>query len=837
MKRSNDGRQIQGFNRRLIKLWYFLVVIVIQFSFGNVVAVGQELSTEAYNNFMVQTSTLHAQKESLSEIQKKVDFSIIRYLHTKVLNDWQETLPKYDSNVKLVGPNEILVDITANVSNSLLTLIINNGGTIINKFPQYNAIRARIPILVVEVIAAHTDVKYIARAAESTTNKLTTSEGDIAHNAPYVRGQSFTGTGVQVGVLSDSADYLAQVQATGDLPPVVTVLEDDPGRSGEGTAMMEIVYDLAPNAQLYFATADFGPANFANNIISLKNAGCKVIIDDVSYYNESPSQDDVISQAVRTVSEAGVLYFSSAGNDRNFNAGTAGTWEGDFVANSASPEFSNYHAYPNGAIFNQILSNPRRIDLFWSDPLGASANDYDLYVVDGSGNVKASSTNRQTGTQDPYESISVSNSNLNYTNYYVAIHKYSGSGRFLHLQAYRGKLNYATHGSTKGHHTVETAFGVSAVSAQGRTTPFTGSEPLETYTSDGPRRIFYNPNGTAITPGNLSSSGGLVRVKPDITAADCVETSTPGFAHFCGTSAAAPHAGAIAALFLSASPSPTPAQIRIAMTTADLPSPAFWNEDAGHGIVMADLALPVALAATTRQLLWAGTGGYASTWTFNGSNNYTGSNAYGPFIGWTPVNYSYNPFDGTRTLLWAGTGGYARIWTFNSSNNYTGSQVYGPYSGWTPVNYAYNPFDAIRTLLWAGTGGYAGYADTWTLDGSNNFTTYNIFGPYSGWTPVSYSYNPTDGTRTLLWAGTGGYVSIWTFDSSNNYTTYKEYGPYSGWTPVSYSYNSDGTRTLLWAGSGGYAGYADIWTLDGSNNLTTYIIYGPYSGWTPVQYE
>jgi hypothetical protein len=245
----------------------------------------------------------------------------------------------------------------------------------------------------------------------------------------------------------------------------------------------------------------------------------------------------------------------------------------------------------------------------------------------------------------------------------------------------------------------------------------------------------------------------------------------------------------------------------------------------------------------TSTLLWAGTGGYAGyadIWTLNGSNNLTTYNIYGPYSGWTPVSYSYNPAGGTRNLLWAGTGGYvgyADIWTLNGSNNLTTYNIYGPYSGWTPVSYSYNPAGGTRNLLWAGTGGYAGYADTWTLDGSNNFTTYNIFGPYSGWTPVSYSYNPTDGTRTLLWAGTGGYVSIWTFDSSNNYTTYKEYGPYSGWTPVSYSYNSDGTRTLLWAGSGGYAGYADIWTLDGSNNLTTYIIYGPYSGWTPVQYE
>ncbi|MGA2735034.1 MAG: hypothetical protein ABSG35_20850 [Syntrophobacteraceae bacterium] len=185
-----------------------------------------------------------------------------------------------------------------------------------------------------------------------------------------------------------------------------------------------------------------------------------------------------------------------------------------------------------------------------------------------------------------------------------------------------------------------------------------------------------------------------------------------------------------------------------------------------------------------------------------------------------------------RYMLWAGTGGSESIWTLDSSNNYSTSTAYGPYSGWTPVSYSINPTDGTRNVLWAGTGGYA---SIWTLGVSNNFTSYQLYGPYSGWTPVSYSINPTDGTRNVLWAGTGGYASIWTLDGSNNFTTYIDYGPYSGWTPVSYSINpTDGTRTLLWAGTGGYA---SIWTLDGSNNFTTYIDYGPYSGWTPVSYS
>jgi kumamolisin len=183
----------------------------------------------------------------------------------------------------------------------------------------------------------------------------------------------------------------------------------------------------------------------------------------------------------------------------------------------------------------------------------------------------------------------------------------------------------------------------------------------------------------------------------------------------------------------------------------------------------------------------------------------------------------------TRYMLWAGPGGSASIWTLNGSNNFTTYNQYGPYSGWTPVSYSSNS-DGTRSLLWAGTGGYA---SIWTLNGSNNYTGSQVYGPYIGWTPVSYSSN-SDGTRTLLWARTGGYAAIWTLNSSNSYITSTVYGPYSGWTPVRYSSNSDGTRTLLWAGTGGYA---SIWTLNSSNNYTTSTVYGPYSGWTPVRYS
>src|SRR5207244_3832318 len=93
------------------------------------------------------------------------------------------------------------------------------------------------------------------------------------------------------------------------------------------------------------------------------------------------------------------------------------------------------------------------------------------------------------------------------------------------------------------------------------------SNKVECFSSDGPRRKFYNAAGAAITPGNLlfATGGGTLLQKPDISAADGVATSGfsgTGLNPFYGTSAAAPHAAAIAALIKQFSPGSTTAQLR-----------------------------------------------------------------------------------------------------------------------------------------------------------------------------------------------------------------------------------------------------------------------------------
>ena len=371
--------------------------------------------------------------------------------------------------------------------------------------------------------------------------------------------------------------------------------------------MMEIVHDIAPGAKLFFATAFTSAASFANNIRTLRDVyGCDIIVDDINYFNEGAFQDGPIAQSVNYVTTSGALYFSSAGNSGSLTAGTSGTWEGDFVpgASSATPLPAGYtlHNFAASQAYNVLLTSNNRISLKWSDPLGASSNDYDLFVLDSTGaSVLCSSTNLQTGAQDPYEFCG--STAIVAGNRIVVAKKAAASALALRLDSLRGTLSVATTGSTYGHNGGQNTVTTAAVywnSAKTGTKPFVGgaANPTETFSSDGPRKIFFNPNGTPVTPGNLlfGTNGGITYSKPDITAADGVSTKTPGFLPFYGTSAAAPNAAAIAALVKSARPTYTNVQILTALkaTALDIRA-AGIDRDSGSGIVMGKEAVTYAL--------------------------------------------------------------------------------------------------------------------------------------------------------------------------------------------------------------------------------------------------
>ncbi len=582
---------------------------------------------------------IYALKASLTPAEAKLSSNLVLLYRMAAGKDVGK-LARFATPLPRDSNGRVEVEVTGYMTPSLLGSAgmryseMVNGQTPIGAF-QTGRIRTRVREAELLQLAANADVKQIREVTGGHTNVGSiTSQGYPVHRANAVVAGGVTGAGVKVGVLSDSASAtrVAALIASGDLPAnTVVVPGQDNGANGadEGTAMMEIVHDMAPGAQLFFATAGTGAAPFASNIRTLRYTyGCDILVDDYSYFAESVFQDGVIADAVNDVVADGAMYFSAAANSGNLSSGTSGTWEGDFTPDGTNPLIT----FQDGAV--QLLnfgtaSAPQPYDvlttaatrgvwLHWADPNGASTNDYDLFVLNAAGTaIKGYSVSMQTGTQDPLEFVPPSSaadcSSAKPKGYcpavgdqiVVALHT-GGEARALHIDTERARLSIGTAGATFGHNAGASTFSMAAVywgAARRGVIPFTGgpTNPDETFSSDGPRKIFYTPDGRPITPGNFlfGTGGGVTLIKPDAAAADGVFTATPGFAPFFGTSSAAPHAAGIAALVKSANPSLTNVQIEQILrgTTLDNMEPGV-DRDSGYGILSAINAVVAAQAVT-----------------------------------------------------------------------------------------------------------------------------------------------------------------------------------------------------------------------------------------------
>ena len=450
-----------------------------------------------------QLQALMAEKENRTPAQRKLDSALL--FSAKMRRDEPITALTHRLAVS-VSPDVVgrtTVEISAPVSTDLLQAIISVGGKVVATLPDDKYVYAVVPIDTLEWLASRNDVTSIRRAPVVVTNTgSVNSEGDTTHVAGDRRDASnnlletgartiygTTGSGFLIGMLSDSNTAAPTSQSNGNLPASPT-LQDISGQSGpsdatsEGTAMLEIGYDLAPGAGLRFATAGqlsggFGsPNQFATNIRSLASAGCKVIVDDVSFPTvESPFADTVITKAVDEVTAGGALYFSSAGNQgntshpgfgANYPANTSSCWEGDFNPGGTAPGIFTkggvVHQFATNVTYNTVRNGAsvNLLTLFWSDPYSGSSNDYDLYVTNSGGtSVVSSSTDIQSGgsTQHPEEDVS----SVSVGQRIYVVRAAGAANRTINLSgndggAFGGSFTYTTSGQTRGHSQARNAF-------------------------------------------------------------------------------------------------------------------------------------------------------------------------------------------------------------------------------------------------------------------------------------------------------------------------------------------------------------------------------------------
>ena len=464
-------------------------------------------------------------------------------------------------------------------------------GVIIEIYDQsLNLVQARVEPDKIDVISGLPFVKFIDLPNYGYSNAGSVqTEGDAVLRADEAR-ETFgvDGTGVKVGVISNGINGLTESLGSGDLPSSGVNIPSSPLTGGgisiddpcpgfapvtstpaarpdvttgaEGTAMLEIIHDIAPGAELFFASGsgitDLEHRRARRCLTEVVN----IITDDVAFFNAgSYDGSSAVSQESTASVLAGVANFISVGNYalvhyQGMFTDTDGDSFHEFDLSLGLPFTDNSGETLNITILPLEVVT---IHLQWDDSFGASGNDYNLALItpaDPSSPeevlVLFSSVTPQDGDDNPTEGLfSIINNGLDPITVGIVIENFDAemSKEFdmFVLFSILPVLDefIVTQSSVPNNSDADLVLSIGSIGLEPGNPLVQGIDEIRSYSSQGP-----------------TNDG---RMKPEFVAPDGVSvTGAGGFSSpFFGTSAAAPHAAGVAALLLQADEELTPSEI------------------------------------------------------------------------------------------------------------------------------------------------------------------------------------------------------------------------------------------------------------------------------------
>ncbi|WP_310363088.1 ricin-type beta-trefoil lectin domain protein [Catenuloplanes atrovinosus] len=431
-----------------------------------------------------------------------------------------------------------------------------------------NRVRAAVPGTNLVTLAKQDGVSSV-RQPDRAFPLAVTSEGVETSGAGAWKRSGKTGAGAKVGVVDIGFDGLADAQAAGEVPANATLHPADcPAENGSshGTAVTEIVHDMAPGATLFLACAP-DSMTFASAVDWMIAQDVDVVAGAVGFPNTGRGDGTGIAgspaAAVRKARDAGILWVAGAGNQAQLHWGGA-------AADANADGYVEVGGAAQGNGFTIPAGGTSTVSLRW-DAWPTTRQDLDLVVMSvnrrptgpGDAAIVAQSTNPQADAAEalpPTEQVTLENKTGGAQTYWIytaARASYPQTKADVFVMGDAMSLSYpVAAGSLLEPATSPYAMAVGASQ--------TGSGAVDAYSSRGP-----------------TVDG---RTKPDITGPAGVSTYTFGPAPtMAGTSSAAAHVAGAAALLKGANGALDAAALQSLLEART--SPSRYDSDWGHGLL------------------------------------------------------------------------------------------------------------------------------------------------------------------------------------------------------------------------------------------------------------
>ena len=482
------------------------------------------LATMSNDSISAQT----AQTPGKSTLSPKIDSALAEVLQLSGGGASAQSVQSSaaTNGVQVTGNSVKVVIETTSPASFLVALVAAlSGGSVVGQSRNFIELLVPLnndPLNAMLQVANITGIAYIR--SPLTPQALVTSEGVGVTGASTFQGNGFNGAGVKIAVIDLGFAGLSLAQSQGELP--FNAFRFDFSGTGleastsHGTAVAEIVHDMAPNAELYLMKiAD--EVDLENAVDEAIRQGVDVINHSVGWFNTSfYDGTGPIVLNVQRARSAGILWVNAAGNYGQRH------W-GGIAQDSNQNGWAEFQGQ-EGLRFTAQAGQAVNVFLTWRD-WPVSSQDYDLFITNTSGAILASSERLQSGTQPPTESLFYTAPFSGTFEIRVKPLTVSSPKELSIFNLNQDMTPVTTSGSIISPADSSSALSVGAVNHTNWTTG-----PIQVFSSQGP------------TGGGLS--------KPDMVGPDSVSVSTSQFNPFAGTSAAAPHVAGAAALLLSENP-------------------------------------------------------------------------------------------------------------------------------------------------------------------------------------------------------------------------------------------------------------------------------------------